>query len=138
MGLDPTEGPRHTTGLIGGRRKRGDALTRAVLIGREAWPYCPFPLRLSFSLHAPSVVRCVSSPCPRHWQSFLMPVAMAWVPYPFPSRTRKSSPTAPMIVALRRESRRPPAFFYFKTDFPNVKRMFFRVHFYMTGCGEQN
>ena len=43
MGLDPTEGPRHTTGLIGGRRKRGDALTRAVLIGREAWPYCPFP-----------------------------------------------------------------------------------------------
>ena len=43
MGHDPTEGPRHTTGLIGGRRKRGDALTRAVLIGREAWPYCPFP-----------------------------------------------------------------------------------------------
>ena len=49
MGLDPTEGPRHTTGLIGGRRKRGDALTRAVLIGREAWPYCPFPF------HSPSV-----------------------------------------------------------------------------------
>ena len=54
MGHDPTEGPRHTTGLIGGRRKRGDALTRAVLIGREAWPYCPFPLRLPFScMHPP-------------------------------------------------------------------------------------
>ena len=53
MGLDPTEGPRHTTGLIGGRRKRGDALTRAVLIGREAWPYCPFPLHWTLPLHAP-------------------------------------------------------------------------------------
>ena len=52
MGLDPTEGPRHTTGLIGGRRKRGDALTRAVLIGREAWPYCPFPF-VSFERFLP-------------------------------------------------------------------------------------
>ena len=104
MGLDPTEGPRHTTGLIGGRRKRGDALTRAVLIGREAWPYCPFPFYGPLS---------VSFVCPeKHWHRVLMPVAMAWVPYPFPSRTRKSSPTAPMIVALRRESRRPPAFLF--------------------------
>ena len=114
MGHDPTEGPRHTTGLIGGRRKRGDALTRAVLIGREAWPYCPFPLRFSFSPDAPTW--CAAFPTPQYCAftgRAMMPVAMAWVPYPFPSRTRKSSPTAPMIVASRRESRRPPAFFYF-------------------------
>ena len=114
MGHDPTEGPRHTTGLIGGRRKRGDALTRAVLIGREAWPYCPFPLHWTLPLHAPPW--CAAFPYRAgfyiHRQS-MMPVAMACVPYPFPSRTRKSSPTAPMIVALRRESRRPPAFFLY-------------------------
>ena len=117
MGLDPTEGPRHTTGLIGGRRKRGDALTRAVLIGREAWPYCPFP-------RCPPAFGCglrFRDRASVHWQSFMMPVAMAWVPYPFPSRTRKSSPTAPMIVALRRESRRPPAFFYREVGIGEVK-----------------
>ena len=42
MGLDPTEGPRDNTGSIGRRRRRGDAQSRAVLIGREAWPYFSF------------------------------------------------------------------------------------------------
>ena len=42
MGLDPTEGPRDNTGSIGRRRRRGDAHSRAVLIGREAWPYFSF------------------------------------------------------------------------------------------------
>ena len=51
-----------------------------------------------------------------------MPVTMAWVPYPYPSRTRKSSPTAPMIVALRCESRRSPAFLFFLLIFPKKWR----------------
>ena len=40
---------------------------------------------------------------------------MAERQYPFPSRTRKSSSPAPMIVPSRRESRWLPGFFLFKS-----------------------
>ena len=40
---------------------------------------------------------------------------MAERQYPFPSRTRKSSSPAPMIVLSRRESRWLPGFFLFKS-----------------------
>ena len=52
-GLRPPQGRRKTTASIGRRRKRGDALTRPVLIVREA---CAFSFPPSLRSHVPGSV----------------------------------------------------------------------------------
>ena len=105
-GVQPPVGPSETTTSIGHRCKRGDALSRVVLIAREA-----FPLFQRFSS------RCVCSPDPS--ASALELVASITADkfvsavlergsYPFPFRTRKSSLPSPMVPGPRaRESRAP-------------------------------
>ena len=60
-GVQPPVGPSETTTSIGRRCKRSDALSRAVLIAREA-----FPLFQRFSS------RCVSSPDPSRFKTALV------------------------------------------------------------------
>ena len=105
-GVQPPVGPSETTTSIGRRCKRGDTLSRAVLIAREA-----FPLFQRFSS------RCVCSPDPSASALELVAsiIAQEFVSavlergsYPFPFRTRKSSLPSPMVPGPRaRESRAP-------------------------------
>ena len=105
-GVQPPVGPSETTTSIGRRCKRSDALSRAVLIAREA-----FPLFQRFSS------RCVCSPDPSCFvtEAGCLFTANKFVSavlergsYPFPFRTRKSSLPSPMVPGPRaRESRAP-------------------------------
>ena len=75
-------GPGENIRLIGRRCRHGDVHSRAVLMAREAWPY-----------HRSFLFPCVPYLC-----SLRVPVAMAGRKCPFPSRTRKPSSPAPVIV----------------------------------------
>ena len=107
-GVQPPVGPSETTTSIGHRCKRGDALSRVVLIAREA-----FHLFQRFSS------RPREQPGPA-WSfsehpRIAYPTAEVFVSavlergsYPFPFRTRKSSLPSPMVPGPRaRESRAP-------------------------------
>ena len=100
---------------IGRRCKRGDALSRAVLIAREAFPL--FPRRgfcrawAARRREAPSGAEPPAfhfSPLSR-CQDFEISAVTDGGSYPFPFRTRKSSLLSPMVPGPRaRESRSPP------------------------------
>ena len=78
------------TRLIGRRCKRSDVFSRPVLIGRRLGDHTPLVLAMECSRSATS----------RSWkieeQGF--PVTIAVGPHPSPSRTRKLSPPAPMVL----------------------------------------
>jgi hypothetical protein len=92
----PTEDPSKTTRLIGRAYKCGDALSGPVLTGREAWPQ-----NSRHGYPALSVGRISGKPA-----------AMAEGTHPYPFRTRKLSPPAPMVLRGRPRGRagrrRPP------------------------------
>ena len=113
MGVQPPEAPGENIRSIGRRCRRGDAHSRAVLIGRDAWPYCRSRLFFLYRFRRSACPSAAGFPGVREGADFRhdnMPVAMAGRKYPFPFRTRKSSSPAPMIL-LTGESRWPPAFF---------------------------
>ena len=113
MGVQPPEAPGENIRSIGRRCRRGDAHSRAVLIGRDAWPYCRSRLFFLYRFRRSACPSAAGLPGVREGADFRhdnMPVAMAGRKYPFPFRTRKSSSPAPMIL-LTGESRWPPAFF---------------------------
>ena len=53
-------------------------------------------------------------------------VTMAEVYHPFPSRTRKLSPPAPMVL-FNRESRSLPGFFIFSPFLKKIKKFFSKL-----------
>ena len=113
MGVQPPEAPGENIRSIGRRCRRGDAHSRAVLIGRDAWPYCRSRLFFLYRFRRSACPSAAGFPGVREGADFRhdnMPVAMAGRKYPFPFRTRKSSSPAPMIL-LTGESRWLPAFF---------------------------
>ena len=86
-----TEDPLKTTRLIGQVCKCGNAFSLLVLIGRAAWPQNNLHDRLNVIF-----VQLFKLPYNRNCQSFS--VAMAKRKHPFPSRTRKWSSFAPMVL----------------------------------------
>ena len=101
---------------IGRRCKRGDALSRAVLIAREAFPFISATWLLLPRVGSPAPREAPSDAgLPRHFfplsrcQDFEVSAVIDGGSYPFPFRTRKSSLLSPMVPGLRaRESRSPP------------------------------
>ena len=101
-GLEPPEGPWETTTSIGGRCRACKRYSRAVLRAREAWPVLkqtgpPKPKEhagahesLTDATPNPSIPGTLSH---TYW-----PVAMAQGNHPIPSRTRKLSPAARMVL----------------------------------------
>ena len=101
---------------IGRRCKRGDALSRAVLIAREAFPFISATWLLLPRVGSPAPREAPSDAgLPLHFfplsrcQDFEVSAVIDGGSYPFPFRTRKSSLLSPMVPGLRaRESRSPP------------------------------
>ena len=89
--------------MIGRRCRRGDAHSRAVLIGREPWPY-PFSRRMADLLPLFFSLYC---------DNYAGGHGGADIPVPVPN-TEVKRPSADG-TASRRESRPPPAFSFFSS-----------------------
>ena len=97
--------------MTGPRRKRGDALSRGVLMGRAAWPppaHATDSRRVGVEGAAPcDALRMLHGPSAVSGTPWL--VALAGQKHPFPSRTRPLRARAAMILRPgARESSAPP------------------------------
>jgi hypothetical protein len=82
------EDPSKITRLIGRMCKHSNVFSLPVLIGREAWPQNNRHKFNNKLLTCPNCANPISK----------FSVAMAKGIHPFPSRTRKLSPSAPMVL----------------------------------------
>ena len=109
-----TEDPSKTTRLIGRVCKHGNVFSLPVLIGRAAWP--------QNNSMTPSTLSVVYEFISKFCWKYSFSVAIAKRQHPFPSRTRKLSSSAPMVLHREAvwESRTPPKIFY-KAPFPIIR-----------------
>ena len=92
-----TKDPLKTTRLIGQMCKCGNAFSLLVLIGREAWP--------QNNLHNCLNILCAYIQIFAVFKVKVFSVAIAKRKHPFPSRTRKLSSFAPMVLLGRLSGR---------------------------------